>query len=183
MTLSIYLFSLNLEIALILGFIFILIFPILLNFFKNNNILLTIYLLTYLIVLTCGVLLEITISNHTVYFSLTITDNWFSNKLSLAFFDPLSVLINIFLLFPIGYLIPCLIYKHKLIRVILSSLFISIFIEFLQFSLPIKRSPEVLDVLNNLISGILGYLYYLFLNKLSFRGELNDKLSKQENTN
>ncbi len=163
--------------------IFLFIIPIFLFIFsKKRRLFYILYLLLYSLLLFFGVLLEVKIYNHIITFSLTITEAWFDKNISLAFFDPLSILINLFLLFPYGVIIPKLTYKRQLIKVIITCIVVSIYIEFLQFSLPIKRSCELLDILNNLISGILGYLYYLLLRKIRYRSELDDKLSKQKNS-
>lgn len=178
---SINLISLNLILAFSLGFTFILVVPFFIIFFAKKRIYHISYIILYLIILLILVLLDVTIFNNKIHISFTITNKWFNNKLSLAYFDFTSILINLFLLFPLGCIIPCLTRKKILIKILLFSLFASIYIELLQFSLPINRSSELLDVLNNLISGILGYLYYLVLIKIKHRGDSNDKLSKQKN--
>lgn len=176
---DIFLFSVNLKLAFFLAFLFLFIIPIFLIKYKNKKLVLT-YLLIYLFMLLGGVLLKVSITNSNIYFSLLITNKWFNNPLYIASFAKLGIIINIFLLFPLGVIIPLLSTKQSKIglKSAIYGMFASLLIETLQFSLPIRRFPELLDILNNTISVILGYMYYCILSKLLFRGEKYDRLSK-----
>lgn len=173
------LFSLNLEFAFLIAFIFIFVIPILLMLI-NNRLIFGIYFFIFILSLLMGVLLDISIKDHICHFSILITTTWFSNSPIIANFDTFGIIINLLLLFPLGFILPLIIPKITFNKVIIFGTSTSIVIEILQFILPIIRYPELLDVLNNTISVILGYLYYLLIFKI--RGEINDKLSKQKNT-
>ena len=181
---NLFLFKFDIHLAFILAFIFIFVAPILI--IKLNKKPLTIcYLFTYLLLLFLGVLLDVSIDNNSISFSLLITSKWFNNKLSIAYFDTLLIFINILLLFPLGTIFP-LLKKNKLNNYLFSLIIgfsTSLLIEFLQFSLPIIRYGELLDIINNTFSVILGYQYYLLINYYFIRSEKNDRISKQKSNN
>lgn len=175
------LFSLNLPLAISLAFIFFFILPILFEFIENKKPYLIIYLTIYFCILILGVFTSVTLTSSRIYFDLLITKNWASNKLTIANFSPPLVIINLFLLFPLGYTYTRLSKsKSAFYKLIFLGFLVSLFIEFCQFLLPIVRYPEVLDVLNNTISVILGCLYCLLITKIRNRGVRHDWLSKQE---
>lgn len=176
-----FLFSFNVKMAFLLALIFLFLFPIFLIKIQKKKLII-LYSLSYFLLLFIGVLSNIEITDNTIYFSVLLTENWFNNPPSIAFFDSFLIIVNLLLLFPLGVITP-LFKKTKtnIIKVTFLGFFTSIFIEFLQFSLPIIRYPELLDIINNTFSVILGYQYYLLSTKFMFRGETNDQLSKQKN--
>jgi len=171
-----YLFETNLKISFILAGIFLFILPIFIYKFKTNKYIKHLYLFSYFILLFMGVLLDISIHDSTIYFSVLTTNKWFSNKLVIANFAPFGVLVNLFLLFPFGFILPII--KHlTFYKVLLLGFLLTLTIEILQFMLPIIRYTELLDIINNTISVILGYQYYLLISKLMGR-EKYDRISK-----
>lgn len=178
---SFFLFSLDLYVGFVLASIFLFLIPFIL-IIKKNRIMINIYFITYLLILSLGVFGYIKLSYTNISFNILITKEWFNNPLTIATFEPLGILINLFLLFPLGIIIPSLSKsKLNLYKVILMGFFTSFSIELLQFSLPILRYPELLDIINNTISVILGYLYYLLILNWQERRVSHDQLSKQEN--
>lgn len=177
---TIFLFSLNLKIVFVISLFFLFIVPILLKFISKKWLYIT-YLIIYTIILILGVFLDVSISDSSVKLSILFTNKWANNNLSFFYINSISILINLFLLFPYGFFLPLISNKFTFLKLIIIGLFMSLFVEILQFLLPIIRYPEVLDVINNVISVILGYIYYLLISKSLTRGEKNDRLSKQEN--
>lgn len=177
---NILLFEFNLKLAFLFAFIFLFIIPIFL-IQKGNRSLGYIYLYLYFLMLMPGVFLNVDISKDLISFSLLHTTKWFNNQPSLAFFDPLMIIINLLLLFPLGAIFPIISKTKKNLtpKIILLGFLVTFSIELLQFSLPIRRYPELLDIINNVISVILGYQYYLIIKLLS-RGVKHDQLSKQK---
>lgn len=176
---EVFLLSIKLEICYCLMIFLFFIIPFFIAKLKNKYFTFS-YMFIYYLFLIIGVLFKVTFDSSKVYISLLYTKTWFNNSFSLAFLDPLSVILNILLLFPIGFTFPIFNKYHSYKKIILFSFFVSLSIEILQFSLPIQRYPELLDILNNTFSGILGYQYYFIINTLMFRGEYNGKLSKQK---
>ncbi len=83
-------------------------------------------------------------------------------KYSGFFHSLVNILGNIIIFLPIGLIIPIISNRFKkLSKVIVSSLFISILIEFVQFF--IGRSVDIDDVILNTIGGFVGYIIYTFL--------------------
>lgn len=160
---DIHLFSFNLKLAFILAFVFLFILP---AFIIKRKRFLIGYLIIYLCLLILGVFFKVSISNGLIHFGLLITNKWFNNTLVLAALEPLTVIINLFLCFPIGFVIPALFNKTNIFRVLLIGFLFSFSIEFLQFTLPILRSPELLDVINNTISVLLGFIYFNIIKKV-----------------
>lgn len=176
---NIFLFSIDLKLFFLIMFSFIFVVPL----FLKRKLFVISYLSVYFLILCLGVFLDITLTKESISFSLLLTNTWASNSISIAYFNPLSVLINLFLLFPIGFICPFIIKNCNIAKVIIIGVIVSFTIEFLQFLLPIIRYPEVLDIINNTISVILGYMYYLLVNRAFHRGEKYDKLSQQKNSN
>ena len=75
---------------------------------------------------------------------------------------------NILIFMPITFLLP-MIYENtrKLWKIILISISISVFIEFVQFF--IGRSVDIDDLILNVVGGIFGYLLFKFLEKKNFK--------------
>lgn len=176
---NVFLFSIDLRLFFLIMFLFIFVIPL----FLKRKTFVILYLSIYFLVLSLGVFFDITLTKESISFSLLLTKIWANNPISIAYFNSLSVLINLFLLFPLGFICPIVIKKCTIIKIIILGTVVSFTIEFLQFLLPIIRYPEVLDIINNTISVILGYMYYLLVNKIFRRGEYYDKLSQQKNSN
>lgn len=158
---NIHLFTINLYFCFFLSFIFLFIIPLLLK----NKFQYIIYISIYSIFLLFGVLTKTNISDNTISFNLLITNSWFNNYPILAYFEHLTIIINLFLLFPIGFTLPLLLNKINITKPLLIGSIFSLSIEIFQFLLPIKRSPEVLDILTNTMSSILGFYYFLLTKK------------------
>lgn len=171
------LLELDFSLFILFMFIFAFIFPIFLVF-KSKRLLNIIYLIGYSIILFLGLFLDVKINYSSIYINLYFDNKWFNSPFIVASFSPLSLLINLFLLFPITSILPLLFKNITYIKIIILGFLTSLTIEFIQFALPINRYPELLDILNNTISAILGYIYYLILK--SIRSGVNDKLSKQK---
>lgn len=177
---NIFLFSFDIKLAFLFAFLFLFVVPIFL--IKANKVRLSkIYLLLFFFLLIPGVLLNVEINSKYISFSWLYTQNWATNTPSIAFFDPLMIIINILLLFPLGVIAPILVKNDKkaFLKIIFLGFLTSFSIELLQFLLPIRRYPELLDIINNVISVILGYEYYIIVKLLS-RGENYDKLPQQK---
>lgn len=85
-------------------------------------------------------------------------------KYSGFFHACLNILGNIIIFIPMGIILPIISNNFKKIfKVVLTSLLISIFIEFIQFF--IGRSVDIDDVILNTLGGFLGYIIYITLPK------------------
>ena len=157
----IFLFSLNIYFCFFLAFIFIFLLPILI---KKNKKLIIAYFFVYLFILSLGVFSKISFQGNYIHFYFLSTPNWFNNNFIIAHFDNFMVFINLFLTFPIGVIFHYL-YKTDLNKTLLLGILFSLSIELLQLTLPIIRTPELLDILTNTIGTILGFYYCLILKK------------------
>lgn len=126
-----------------------------------------IYLILFIPVLVCGVFGKVNIGNVvTITFERNggVADKVFN-------FNPITkdvrdIVINIFMLVPIGLAVYNLSNKHRLFKAILFGLLTGAFIETMQFILPIARSPQLSDIILNTISSLIGAVYALVLSKL-----------------
>ena len=161
-TMNTHLFSIDIRLGFILAFIFLFIFPL---FIKNKKPLALTYFFIYISFLLIGVFSGISIHHNQISFNLLITNKWFNNEWIVASFGKLNIIINIFLCFPLGVILPTLLKKPSFLKIIFIGILFTFCIEFLQFTLPIYRNPELFDLLTNTLSVILGFYYYLIIKK------------------
>lgn len=175
---DLHLFSLNILYGFVIWFMVFFVIPILIIKKKNTQTI-NLYLLLYLLLLLLGVLLDIEIYNNNINFSLLIDNQWCSGLITLGYFHPITIILNIFLLFPLGFIYPIKHNPHKniYIKILFLAFVISLTIESLQFILPINRTFEILDIINNTLSALLGYFYYIIISRI-FRGDAYDQLPK-----
>ena len=119
----------------------------------------------YFIILFIGTTFKIGLKNNTVSISADFSKEWFSMSFLLYSFKPVNLTINIALLFPLGFIVYYFANDHKFLKTILYTFLLSLFIEFYQFMLPIKRTTELTDLLFNTLGGVLSALYCSFLQK------------------
>ena len=141
--------------------------------YKALKILSYIFLALFVCVLVVGVFGKVSIGK-TVAVSFNFNGSWFSKNFNFVPYtrDLQDILINITMLVPVG--IFCAVnFKHKILWAFLFGLFFGIGIEFLQFALPIIRSPQLSDVILNTISsgvgGLFGVLLLYIRNKIYLR--------------
>ena len=109
--------------------IFTFLVPILL-YLSKRKFYYWVYLSFYFVILLLGVTLDITITYKTLYINILITKNWFSNSFLMAHFSFLTILINIFLLFPFSCVYPMINHKTNILKLLIfiaSSRFIPLF--------------------------------------------------------
>jgi len=159
---NIHLFSINIILGFGLAFIFLFILPF---FITRKKCLTLTYFFIYIALLVLGVFTGISIHNNQISFSLLITNKWFNNEWIIASFGKLNIIINIFLCFPLGVAPQVLLKKPSFLKIISIGILFTFSIEFLQFTLPIYRNPELFDLLTNTLSVILGFYYYLIIKK------------------
>lgn len=170
--------SIYLVISLI--FVYYAIIPIVLNCLATKKWVYWIYLLLFVPVLVCGVFGKVTIGK-----TVTLTFERFGNFFNKDFnFYPFTkdfgdIVINTFMLVPIGISVYNLSNKQKLVRALLFGLGVGCFIEIMQLILPIARSPQLSDIILNGISGLLGGVYAMILSKIKGKKSLSDDLSNQ----
>ena len=134
-----------------------------------------------------GVFFDVKINKTTVSVSFFHDMDWFNTTFTFAYFSLKAIFVNLILLFPYGAILPQISKKKiSLFRITIIGFLISLFIEINQYILPINRYSELLDIINNTISIILGYYYYKLLSLMLYlfkQGDRDDKLSKQEDNN
>ena len=122
---------------------------------KSLFIILTIF---YSIVVLIGVLTNIQLG-ETIYIAKSVDINRTFN------FSPITrnvrdITINICMLAPLGFLLGGIINKYKVIKSVTFGLILSIFIEVMQYILPIGRNAQLTDIILNTISALIGVLIF-----------------------
>ena len=163
--------TINFYFALVLVLFFMLVLPTTLVFaLKHKPKILKwcilILFVVYLLLLFVGTAGKISLKNNILKINFNFTKEWFSLYFLWFSFSRTNLLINLFLLFPVGYLVYTFCEKHKFIKTILLALLISVVVEIYQWVLPIHRNTELSDILFNTISGLISAIYCNLLLKL-----------------
>lgn len=157
--------------AIILSVFFMAVLPafFLVVFYKKPALkwITLVFSILYFALLFAGVFGKVDIDAQTVSITFESNGSWFvASNFSWYSFDTVNVLLNLFMLFPVGAIVLALTKKHVFLKTVLLSFGISLFIEFMQFVLPINRTVEVTDLLYNTLSGIIGFLFFLCVLKI-----------------
>lgn len=170
--------TINLYLALSLTIVLMVVLPTTLfitlkNKPKTLKICAGIMFFVYLIFLFIGTTGSISLNGPKLSIALNYNKEWFS--LDFAWFEisKTNTLINLFLLFPIGFVVYTFTNKKQFLKTILFSLLLSIIIELYQWVLPIHRNTELSDIIFNTISGVISAIYLEVLTKLT---DKKDKL-------
>ena len=163
--------TINLILCVVLFCLFILIIPIIVSFClrrhkKALKIVAIISFVVYLFFLFYGTLCKISIDYPDITFDLKFDSPWFSLYFLTFNFGKTNVLINLVIFLPIGFFVYATCDKKCFLKTILLSFFLSVFIELLQWILPVYRNTEILDVILNTISGLLSALLCQILYKM-----------------
>lgn len=165
--------SINLYLAFALAFLLMVAIPTTLVFALKNKPkvlkpIIAIMSIIYLCFLFIGTLTLFGKSGDTITFTFNFSStHWFSSYFIWGSFGKLNILINLLMLFPVGYIVFTFAKKHKFLKTILAAFLLSITIELLQFILPICRNTEILDIALNTISGVISATYCWLLSKIS----------------
>ena len=164
----------NLKLAIIVTIFCMLILPtILFILLKNKPKLLKICACVlfafYIVFLFVGTTASINLNSGNVNIFLNFDKNWFSLDFDWFETSKTNILINLFLLFPVGFVVYTFSNKKQFLKTILLSLAISLIIELYQFVLPIHRNTELSDIIFNTLSGLISAVYCEVLNKISKR--------------
>lgn len=170
-------FSVNIYLGIAVAFMFCLIIPTILVFLLKKNekalkITTIIFLSIYLILLFVGTTAELGYNGTTATFKIVFNKSWFSPSFMLFGTGSLNLLVNIFLLFPVGFVTFVFSKKYKFLKTILFAFALSLLIETYQIVLPIYRNTELGDIILNTISGVISAVYCTILTKL---GAFNKK--------
>ena len=163
--------TLNLTLCIVLFVLFIFIFPIVFCFVLSRHqkllkILAIICFIVYLFVLLFGTLCTIKIDYPNITFSLQFNSTWFSMYFTAFNFDFVNVVINLAMFLPIGFFVFSITKKYRFLKTILISLSLSLLVETLQWILPVVRNTEILDLILNVLSGILSFLVCCIISKI-----------------
>lgn len=120
----------------------------------------------YFILLFIGTTFKFKIKGGFVNISADFSYKWFSMRFLPYSFAVRNILINLAMMFPLGFLVYIFAKKHRFFKTILFAFLVSVLIEFYQFALPIARTTELTDLLFNTLSGIISAIYCYFLTKL-----------------
>ena len=162
--------------VLILGIFCYYALPMLIFFLVKNQkaqkITLIVLFCLFLCVLAVGVFGKIDIYNGVVKISADFSAGWANKPINWGFehITKFDLLINLFMLIPVGIFVTMLSKNAKWWQILLKSalfgLVAGVSIETLQFILPVVRSVQLSDALLNCASAVIGALYALPLCKL-----------------
>ena len=108
--------------------------------------------------------ISMTLSKTTIEFDFT--KKWFNINFLLYDFDLDNIIINLFMFFPIGFIVYVFANKKPFIKTIIFAFCLSLFVELYQFILPIERYTELTDIIFNTASGLISATVCHYLSKL-----------------
>jgi glycopeptide antibiotics resistance protein len=128
-----------------------------------------------------GVFCRFSIQNGRFYIGFAIDKRmWFAaSKFAVYCGGKNNIIINLTMFLPFGLATAFLAKKHKLLKALIFGFLASLTIEFLQFALPINRTPELFDVAANTLSSVMGAIYcYIILFIKKFVDKIKLKSAK-----
>lgn len=163
--------TINLHFAILIAIMFCFIIPTFLMIFlkkhhKALKICAGVLFCVYLGLLFIGTTATINIKNSNLIINLNFNEPWFSLDFDWFETSKTNVLINLFLLFPLGFVVYTFSEKHQFLKTVLFSLLLSIIIELYQFILPVHRNTELSDIIFNTLSGVISAAYCELLKKI-----------------
>lgn len=170
--------EINLILAIVLYIVLVVVLPSILVFVLINNkrllkIFGIVFFILFLTVLSLLVFGNVVFKNGNIILSFSANAKWFSMLFLWGSFTKSNILLNLVMLFPVSLFVLSLNTKHSFIKTTVISFVISVVVELLQFVLPIERTTEVLDIVLNTISGMLGFGFYYLVFKFAKRYEVN----------
>lgn len=151
-------------------FILMVVAPIVLVFALKNHqralkITTIVFACGYFVCMFIGVTCELdtTLSKTIVYFDYN--HPWLSMDFLPYDFDLDNILINLFMFFPLGFIVYVFEERKPFVKTIALALLISLLVELCQFILPIRRFTELTDLLFNTVSGLISAAVCEFLLK------------------
>ena len=163
--------KININLAIVLISLFMVVLPtlILIVLKKHQKALKTtaiVFAVVYFVFLVIGTTFKFKINGNFVFIYAEFSHSWFSMKFLPYSFAIRNVLVNLVMMFPLGFLVYIFSNKNKFLKTILFAILLSVIIETYQFVLPISRTTELTDLLFNTLSGIISAVYCYFLTKL-----------------
>lgn len=138
---------------------------------KINKIMANLLLILYVFALILGVFSSAEKKGGSLIIDFDFSAGWASESISFKFLKnkKFDTVVNLVLLFPVGVILSLfMFYKNKPIKAQISWLFLTglcggLFIETMQFVLPIARAIQLSDVIYNMLSCVLGGLYFILI--------------------
>ena len=157
--------QINLMVAFTFFVFLFFIFPslMIIIFFNNRKFLKIVGLVSFIIYcLILSVLVFGKINIEKTYIEITFTNKipWFSLNFIWANFAKDNIIYNVVMLFPISAFVFTQTNEKIFLKSVLISFVLSFIIELLQFILPFYRTTEIFDIVMNVFSSIIGYLYF-----------------------
>ncbi len=150
---------------------------------KALKVVTIVFACAYFVALFIGTTCTLDVDLFETHIGFDFTENWCSIDFLAFDFKPGNILINLFMMFPLGFIIYVFSNQKQVRKTILFALCLSLFIELYQFILPIYRNTELTDVLYNTLSGLISALYCKTLLYFgAFKNKKLNKNKKQKNT-
>ena len=158
----------NTILVLILAFLLMVAIPTILVFALKNNpktlkITAIVFSCIYFVCLFIGTTCTLDIDFKTVNIGFDFTKKWCSIDFLLMDFRPGNMFVNLFMFFPLGFIVYVFEKDKPFKKTIILALCLSLFIELYQFILPIYRNTELTDILFNVTSGLISASVCKFL--------------------
>ena len=156
----------------IIAFLMMVVMPTILVFALKNHkkalkITTLIFAILYFACLFIGTTCVLNINSTSTSISFDFTKNWFSIDFLCFDFRIGNMLVNLSMLFPIGFIVYVFSNRKPFIKTIIIAFCLSLFIELYQFILPIHRNTELTDILFNTTSGLISATYCYILSKFN----------------
>ena len=146
--------------VLIIAFLLMVALPTILVFVLKNNqkalkITTIVFACVYFACLFVGTTCTLDIDFKLTKIGFDFTEKWCSIDFLLIDFRPGNMCVNLFMFFPLGFIVYVFENNNPFKKTIIFALCLSLFIELYQFILPIYRNTELTDILFNTISGLI----------------------------
>lgn len=170
--------KINFYVAVVVMFVLMVIVPPIILFgFKKKPKVIKIFTIVlsaiYFVLLIIGTTAKVYLSGTDVVISYPNSAEWFSMRFAVLNGGKVNILINLALLFPLGFIVYVFSDKNNFLKTIILAFLVSFIIELYQFVLPINRSTELADLLFNTISGLISATYCQILSKFGAFGFKN----------
>ncbi len=154
-------------ILIILGFVLVILPLLLFVFCKNEKIVKNVFsilALFYFLLIIIGVFFNIQLGKKIFILPFQKIENLDKRfDFSLLSRDILDFIINICMFIPLAFLLYPLFKSRPILKTIIFCTSLTITIEIMQLILPISRSPQLLDIIVNVLSCFIGIAFYKLL--------------------
>ena len=158
--------------------LFYIIIPLLVWIFaresKLGKLIVIVFTVLFSVILYFGITSRISINKDLVTVAIDYSGNWCDKviKLNVLSVDIVDLIINLIMLIPIGLVVAYFLKRkvvYKLAIAAVVGLLIGLILESIQFILPVYRSPQLTDIILNMVSVVIGCCIGIVYDKLYYK--------------